>query len=646
MTFIKLMMPTLAMTLLAACGGGGGGGGVAPIPTFSVTGSAAKGILKMADVQAYELVSGVLVQYGSPTTTDNSGAYTLKLTSTTNPLIIKITANTRSKMLDETTVVSGKFVEINAPSDLVLRSMIPDLTAPADVQANPFTEMAIAGALAATDSSGAAVTLTRDVLLISKEAIKIQYGINPFALKAVDADSTTATTDQKKLMTLLTGVAKSAKDDSACSTTCQVTKLGATAAIKFDKTTGQGNFKNPSGMATASNSLSAKAATVNNPLVVTLPTYSAVRDADIVSSSEISARDSFKAFIDVMREGVTTAGDTLETSGTVIDNRTKGLTFQTFKAGMDAFNAATASCSFPATTLVCSGANVTGSNGTYALTYTSGGFLNTLNASGTLSGGIANLSITGSSSAISSGNKAGELAITARLTGMTSIDSTPDSAKLNIELTGYDDVNVKPIVIKLTDLTLTANQTTKAGSIAGDLSISNSYNDKLSGSVAIDFVGLGPNSNSLEAYPKSATLRVTGYGDNKTLVTLDLVAQIDYTTYKPWLLETSSNPLIGSANVKLALMNDGVKLDITGNQTGYQKGNYKVIFESAGKSITATTVKGSNDVLFTSSSGDFTAALTKTVNGSVSGVIKKGNVQVGTVERGMIKVDGQELSFK
>lgn len=287
MTFIKLMFPTLAMTLLAACGGGGGGGGVAPIPTFSVTGSAAKGILKMADVQAYELVSGVLVQYGSPTTTDNSGAYTLKLTSTTNPLIIKITANTRSKMLDETTVVSGKFVEINAPSDLVLRSMIPDLTAPADVQANPFTEMAIAGALAATDSSGAAVTLTRDVLLISKEAIKTQYGINPFALKAVDADSTTATTDQKKLMTLLTGVAKSAKDDSVCSTTCQVTKLGANAAIKFDKTTGKGNFKDPSGMATASNSLSAKAATVNNPLVVTLPTYTAVRDADMLNKAQV-----------------------------------------------------------------------------------------------------------------------------------------------------------------------------------------------------------------------------------------------------------------------------------------------------------------------------------------------------------------------
>jgi hypothetical protein len=447
-------------------------------------------------------------------------------------------------------------------------------------------------------------------------------------------------------MTLLTGVAKSAKDDSACSTTCQVNKLGATAAITFDKTTGTGNFKKPSEMATASNSLKAKAATVVNPLVVTLPTFTEVSNADIPKSSDISARDSFKAFIDVMREGVTTAGDTLETSGTVVDNRTKDLTFQTFKAGIDAFNAATAKCSFPTTILVCEGANVTGSNGTYALTYTSGGYRNTLNASGTLADGIANLSITGSSSAISSGNKAGELAITAKLTGMTSINSTPDSAKLNIDLTGYDDDNVKPVVVKLTDLTIVANQTTKAGSIAGGLSISNSYNDKLSGTVAIDFVGLGPNSSTLESYPKSVALNVTGYGDNKTLIKLDLSAKIDYTTYKSWLSETSSNPLIGSANVKLALVNDDVKMDITGDQTGYQKGDYKVIFESAGKSISATTSKGSNQVLFTSSSGEFTATLTKAVNGSVSGVIKKGSVQVGTVEKGMIKVDGEEISFK
>jgi hypothetical protein len=158
---------TLATATLVACGGGGGGGGVAPITTFSITGSAAKGILKMADVQAYELVSGKLVQYGSPTTTNNSGEYTLTLASTTNPVLISITTNSNTKMLDETTVVNGQFAEVTAPKDLVLRTMVADLTAPADVQANPFTEMAIAGALAATDSSGAAVTLTKDVLLIS-----------------------------------------------------------------------------------------------------------------------------------------------------------------------------------------------------------------------------------------------------------------------------------------------------------------------------------------------------------------------------------------------------------------------------------------------------------------------------------------------
>ena len=645
MKFLKFAAPLVAMATLAACGGGGGGGGASPT-TYSITGSAAKGILKMADVQAYEVVSGALVKFGSSTTTDNSGTYTLTLPFTTNPVIIKISTNSNTKMLDETTLVAGKFAEIAAPLDLVLRSMVPDLTASAEVQANPFTEMAIAGALAAKDASGTAVTLTKDLLLISKEAVKTQYGINPFALKAVDADNTAATADQKKLMTLLTGVAKSAKDDSTCSTTCQITKLGTTAEIKYDKTSGNGSFKNAADMATMSNSLSTKAATVTSPLLVTLPTFTAVKESDVASIAEISARDSFKTFIAVMRDGLTTTGKALDTSSATIDARIQGLTFQTFKAGMDAFNATTANCTFPDTTLVCQGTNVSGSNGSYSLTYTSGGFRSTVNASGSIANGVGNISITGSSAAISSGKKAGDLTISAKITGLTSPEVSPDSVKLNVELTGYDDIGAKPVTVKLTDLTVQENQTTKTASISGGLSISNSFNDKLSGNVALDVVSLGPNNQPLEAYAKSAVLNVTGYGDDKTLINLDLSANIDYTTYKPWIIESASNPLIGSANIKVALLNENIKLDITGDQTGYEKGDLKVIFKSGLNSITATTKTGSNQVLFTSSSGDFTATMTKASTGTVSGVIKQGSVQVGTIEGGMIKVNGEELSFK
>lgn len=645
---IRLVASALAIASLVACGGGGGGGGgTATVDTFPVTGSAAKGILKNADVQAYEVVSGALVKYGSPTTTDASGEFALSLTKTTNPLVIKITTNSKTTMLDETTITGGKFAEVPAPSDLVLRTMVPDLTAAADAQANPFTEMAIAGALAATDASGAPVTLTKDVLLVSKEAVKIQLGINPFALKAVDADSTTASDDQKKLITLLTGVAKSAKDDSACSTTCQVTKLGTTATIKYDKATGKGNFKDATAMAAASNALGTKAATVtSNPLLITLPTLAVVKDEDVASGTEVAARDSFETFIKVMRDGATTVGTALDASKKTVDERTQGLTFSTAKAGIDAFNAATANCRFPDTTLVCEGTGVTGSNGSYSLTYTSSGYTNTVNASGSVVDGVGNLSITGSSSVISSNNKAGELSISAKLTGLTSANTSPDSATLNISLTGYDDAKNLPVTVKLTDLTVKANQTAKTGSISGGLSINNSYGDKLSGYVSLDMVKLGQDSTSLEAYPKAASLNVTGYGDDKTLVAIDLSATADYTTFKPWLAESETNPPSGTANIKLALLNEGVKLEIVGNKTGYNKSDLKVVFKSGANSITATAVKGSDEINMTSSSGDFTAKITKDTNGVRTGKIYQGSVQVGTIEDGMIKVNGQELSFK
>jgi hypothetical protein len=213
-------------------------------------------------------------------------------------------------------------------------------------------------------------------------------------------------------------------------------------------------------------------------------------------------------------------------------------------------------------------------------------------------------------------------------------------------MTGYDDEKALPVTVKLTDLTLKANQTTKDASVSGGLSISNSFNDKLSGTVAINFVGLGPDSASKQAYTQSATLNVTGYGDDKSLVALDIGAKINYDNYKPWESESANNAEISTANVSIALVNEDVKLDITGNKTGFNKSDLKVVFKSGANSITATGIKGSNEINMTSSSGDFTAKITKGTDGVRTGKIYQGSVQVGTIEDGMIKVNGQELSLK
>jgi hypothetical protein len=641
---VKLIASALAIASLVACGGGGGGTAAAP-ETFPVTGTAAKGILKNADVQAYELVSGALVKYGTATTTDASGAFSLSLTKTANPVIVSITTNASTKMLDETSIVNGKFEEVAAPKDLVLRTMVPDLTAAADAQANPFTEMAIAGALAATDASGAPVTLTKDVLLVSKEAVKTQLGINPFALKAVDADNTTASAEQKKLMTLLTGVAKSAKDDAACSATCQVTNLGKTAAIKYDKSTGKGNFKDATAMAASSNALSTKAATVTgNPLLVTLPTFAAVKDSDVASGTELTARDSFETFIKVMRDGATTVGTALDASKKTIDERTQGLTFSTAKAGMDAFNAAAANCRFPDTKLVCEGANVTGGNGAYELTYTSGDYTNTIKASGSVENGVGKMDISGTSKAIT--KKAADLSMSIALTGLTGQNANPDSITLSLSLKGYDDANEQPVTVSFDKLAVKLNSSGTISSLSGGLSIEDASKDKLSGTISLTSVDLGPDSNSLQSYPKEGSLTVKGYSEGKTLIALGLSGSNDYTKYKPWEAESESNASIGTANVSIGLVDDGVKLDITGNKTGYNKSDLKVVFKSGANSITATGIKGSNEINLTSSSGDFTAKITKGTDGVRTGKIYQGSVQVGTIEDGMIKVNGQELSLK
>jgi hypothetical protein len=641
---VKLIASALAIASLVACGGGGGGTAAAP-ETFPVTGTAAKGILKNADVQAYELVAGSLVKYGTATTTDASGAFSLSLTKTENPVIVSITTNASTKMLDETSIVNGKFEEVAAPKDLVLRTMVPDLTAAADAQANPFTEMAIAGALAATDASGAPVTLTKDVLLVSKEAVKTQLGINPFALKAVDADNTTATADQKKLMTLLTGVAKSAKDDPTCTATCQVTNLGKTAAIKYDKSTGKGNFKDATAMAASSNALSTKAATVTgNPLLVTLPTFAAVKDSDLASATEVAARDSFETFIKVMRDGATTVGNALDASKKTIDERTQGLTFNTAKAGVDAFNAASARCRFPDTKLVCEGEGVVGSDGTYELTYKSGDFTNKIKATGTVENTVGTLSITGTSNAIT--KQAADLSMSIVLTGLTGQNANPDSITLSLSLTGYDDESAKPVTVSFEKLAVKLNSSGTVASISGGLSIENALKDKLSGTISLTSVDLGPDADSLQSYQKDGSLNVKGYVDGKTLIALGLSGSNDYTKYKPWEVESEANAQIATANVSIGLVDDGVKLDITGNKTGYNKRDLKVVFKSGANSITATADKGSNDVNLTSSSGNFTAKLTKGTDGVTTGKIYQGSVQVGTIEDGMIKVNGQELSLK
>lgn len=656
---MKLMkwMALVAVAGLTACGSGSDGGSSGPI---ALTGTAAKGLLKGADVQAYEVVGGKLSKYGAAVKTDTSGAYELSLSPTSNPVIVEITANADTKMLDETTVTGGKYAEVAAPSGLSLRTMVASLTETAVAEANPYTEMAVAGAVAAVDASGNAVPLTKDVLLTAKENIRTQLKINPFAAKAVDADATDVTDAQKQLMTLLAGVAKSAKDDTSCDLKCQIKKMNDAAVITYDAAAGKGLLKNPTATKDLMTAISTKAATVNHPMKVALPTYAVLQASDIATGSELAARDSFESFVTVMREGVNTAQKKFDEATKDLETRTKDLTYKTAKAGMDAFDAASANCEWVNGKLSCTGTDVTKiSDGTYSLSYTSGSYKNVATATGSISGGVGTLSITNAKTTALSNNKVyGEMSMSVTLTGLDSnnkLSKENASAVFNMSVTGYDDQTQAPVTVSLNNLNATLTNRTKLIG-GGSVLITNTLGDKVEGAITkLTVVKLGPDANNEEEYGQDLEFNVTAYTANKKLFSLGASASVDYTSYKPWLSDSATNYGVGKANMNVAFVQDSVSLDVTANVTGYQKSDMTVVFKSGGKSMTATAkltedangkvVVDSNGIDFTSSSNEFTANIKK-VNGKNTGSIKKGDVVVGTIEDGIVKINGIELSLK
>ena len=115
-----LLLPIIF--LITSCGGGGGNSTASTATTgsLSISGVAAKGAFIGAYVQAYEVVNGLLVAIGSPVQTDTDGSYTISsLSSTTNPIVVKVITNTSTTMRDETQAPGsdGKFpLASNAPA--------------------------------------------------------------------------------------------------------------------------------------------------------------------------------------------------------------------------------------------------------------------------------------------------------------------------------------------------------------------------------------------------------------------------------------------------------------------------------------------------------------------------------------------------
>jgi len=208
----KLNGMALATVLaLAGCGGSGGGNSpAAALPTStSVSGTAAKGIIKQAKVLVCRIVNGAPEADAScaSTTTGIDGSYSVTLSDNySGPAVVKIMASAASTMMDETTGA-------DIPYGMTMRAVVPAISKTTTVHVTPFSEMA----------ASAVSTTTIDASKISQSIAAVQsamstLGIDMSAMPMVDlkhngADSATLTM-QANMVKQLTRVAMAAKSSN------------------------------------------------------------------------------------------------------------------------------------------------------------------------------------------------------------------------------------------------------------------------------------------------------------------------------------------------------------------------------------------------------------------------------------------------
>ncbi len=139
---IKIAGLALATVLILSGCGGGGGDATTPVAALpaatSVSGTAAKGIIKQAKVLACRIVNGVPEPDAScaSTTSGNDGAYSVVFSDGyTGPAMVKVMPGTGSTMVDETT---GTDVAYN----MTMRAVVPAVSKTTTVHVTPFSEMA------------------------------------------------------------------------------------------------------------------------------------------------------------------------------------------------------------------------------------------------------------------------------------------------------------------------------------------------------------------------------------------------------------------------------------------------------------------------------------------------------------------------
>lgn len=243
---INAKIGVLAVSLaLSACGGGGGSSPGSSTPTGpvaaqrTVSGTAAKGLLKGAAVAVYEIdAQGNRASQAAVTAkTANDGTYTVNIPVTLLSFVIEVTSAPGAVMADEATGT-----DIPVPDSLKMRSVVAlannaENTYQAAV--SPFTEM-----VARTAESEASGKLTSQAVANAKTAVRTLLGFDPEAVQPVNANSDTAasaTDEQKNQSLMLAALSQMAKDNGL---NCAQASAGDRIACVVDKVAGAVSVRN------------------------------------------------------------------------------------------------------------------------------------------------------------------------------------------------------------------------------------------------------------------------------------------------------------------------------------------------------------------------------------------------------------------
>lgn len=210
----KITGMALATALaLSGCGGGGGADGSAPAAALpaatTVSGTAAKGIIKQAKVLVCKIVNGVPEPDAScaSTTSGNDGAYSVAFSDGyTGPAMVKVMPGAASTMMDETTGT-------DIPYGMTMRAFVPAVSKTTKAYITPFSEMA-ASAVSKTTIDATTIRQSIDAVQSVMLPLGVDMSVMPMMdLKDNGSDPATLTL-QSNMAKQLARVAMAAKNSN------------------------------------------------------------------------------------------------------------------------------------------------------------------------------------------------------------------------------------------------------------------------------------------------------------------------------------------------------------------------------------------------------------------------------------------------